>query len=457
MRRSATRRACWPLHRSRPAVWVVLFSVRQAPRLYSEAMVYVRRTVTLLIVAGVVACSSHKKGEDKDDASVVGSLSGPDAASTASADPAPAPIAANEESVTRFPDEQALANAAATVQRPTNLREIPRIGKVVASLSRGTSVTKIAQHDSSALVIYEDAQARKLLGWIGQDAFSPVGNAVAQSPKAPTCKAPEIPLMGDAPFCGRVCTADAGCRTGEACKGVATKLVNGKAGDAVTVCAVFNPPAPRPTASSRIAVAPVPSVPLAATASSSPPPPEPPPPPPPTPAPSTFVEECPEFKPKPPGSNCVTFPLQDRPNGMQCINPITCASRRCNKNAKGEGFCIDSQARLDRADGARCDTFRDSKSQCCKRVGRPSDLKHVCDTCSEQERDDQKLPTSHRPDGMKCGFDNQCSSDRCENRVCSPATGVGKPNGATCGRDRDCASNNCRAVGGGSLSQVCKP
>ena len=81
--------------------------------------------------------------------------------------------AANENDISRFPDEKKLDNVAGTIQRPTNVREIPGIGKVVATLAKGGTVTEIAQRDTFFLVVFENPKdQKKLMGWIGQESFT---------------------------------------------------------------------------------------------------------------------------------------------------------------------------------------------------------------------------------------------------------------------------------------------
>ena len=87
-----------------------------------------------------------------------------------------APAAANENDVSRFPDEKKLENVAATIQRQTNVREIPGIGKVVATLAKGGTVTEIAQRSTFFLVVFDNPKdQKKLMGWISQDAFTAPG------------------------------------------------------------------------------------------------------------------------------------------------------------------------------------------------------------------------------------------------------------------------------------------
>lgn len=179
-----------------------------------------------------------KAGGDAADAEAEAAV-----AEVAEAAPPPvaAPAAANENDVSRFPDEKKLENVTATIQRQTNVREIPGIGKVVATLAKGGTVTEIAQRSTFFLVVFENPKdQKKLMGWISQDSFTAQADAGV---KPLTCTLPETLLISDnSPLCGKVCTADVDCPSGQACKGRANKFATGKIGDIVDVCTVFTPP-----------------------------------------------------------------------------------------------------------------------------------------------------------------------------------------------------------------------
>jgi hypothetical protein len=205
------------------------------------------RTVSIISIvslAGMVGCGLFKKKGDEADA-------GEDAAVAEAVDAAPAPvaapIAANVDDVARFPDEKPIENVAGTIQRNfTNVREIPAVGKVVATLAKGGTVTQVASRGTAILVVFENPKdQKKLMGWVGQEAFT-APPAVEAGVKVLTCSAPEVPLLSDGPFCGRICTGDPDCPAGQACKGAANKFTNARLGDAVTVCTVFTPGAARP-------------------------------------------------------------------------------------------------------------------------------------------------------------------------------------------------------------------
>ncbi|CAN5880521.1 hypothetical protein BH11MYX4_BH11MYX4_37210 [soil metagenome] len=204
--------------------------------------------LSVVSLAGMASCGLFKKkGADEADA-------GEDAAVAEVVDAAPppaaAPIAANVDDVARFPDEKPIENVAATIQRTSNVREIPGVGKVVASLAKGGTVTQVAQRGTAFLVVFDNPKDQKrLMGWVGQESFTAL--TVDAGIKVLTCTAPEVPLVSDGPFCGRTCAADTDCPAGQACKGAANKFTNARLGDAVRVCTVFSP-VPPPAASTAV-------------------------------------------------------------------------------------------------------------------------------------------------------------------------------------------------------------
>src|SRR4051812_21621272 len=191
----------------------------------------------ILSLVGMIGCGLLKKKDEAD--------AGEDAAVAEVVDAAPppaaAPITANVDDVARFPDEKALDNAVATILRNgTNVREIPGVGKVVATLAKGGTVTQVASRGTAILVVFENPKdQKKLMGWVDAQSFTaaPVSDAGI---KVLTCIAPDVALISDGAFCGRICAAGTDCPAGQACKGAANKFTNGKFGDAVRVCTVFN-------------------------------------------------------------------------------------------------------------------------------------------------------------------------------------------------------------------------
>ncbi|MBX3202987.1 MAG: hypothetical protein KF894_32975 [Labilithrix sp.] len=200
----------------------------------------VRGSTALALLMFVVSCSSllKKKGGEEEDAGLDAAVESELA--DAAPEPAPAALATNEGDVARFPDEAKLEDVPATLQRAYNVREAPPAGAIIRGLAKGASVTQIGERGGSFLVLFDDPKApgTRLMGWIHRDAFS----AVIQDAGPLVCPKGEIALFGDTPFCGKLCSEDPDCPTGQACKGQASKLLaNGKAGDGVTVCTAFHP------------------------------------------------------------------------------------------------------------------------------------------------------------------------------------------------------------------------
>lgn len=191
--------------------------------------------VSLLLI--IASCNLLKK-KGGDDGGTEGGTAAAEDVDAASPPAAAAPLAANEDDVVRFPDETAVADVVATVQRPYNVREAPITGKVVGGLSKGQTATQKAKREKYFLVVF-DQGGQKMMGWIHADAFSTV--ATDAGIVAPKCAAGETALYSDGPFCGRVCTKDADCPAPTACKGKSNKWANGKQGAAVDVCTVFHP------------------------------------------------------------------------------------------------------------------------------------------------------------------------------------------------------------------------
>jgi hypothetical protein len=194
---------------------------------------FVLSTITALASCGLLG----KKGDADAGAEAAVADTTTDAAGTAPV--ATGPVAVNENDIARFPDETKLADVAATVRRFAFLRESPQNGKVITSLNNGQAVTEIAQRQTFFLVTV-DVAGQKKMGWLTADAFQPVVDAGL---KAPVCNAPLVPLMGDQPFCGKVCGGDVDCPSGEACKGTAQRFsANTLLPGTVAVCTVVNRP-----------------------------------------------------------------------------------------------------------------------------------------------------------------------------------------------------------------------
>ena len=202
---------------------------------------FFRVASALALALAVANCGFLKKKTD-DAADAEAEAAATDTtADAAPVDAAPAPLASNEGDIPRFPDETKLDNVIAVVKRVATAREIPQTGKAVATLAATTTVTQIAQREKYFLITFDkpgDAST-KLMGWVSQDAFSAI--SLDGGLKAITCTAPEVPLYSDSAFCGRTCTKDADCTSGQACKGTAQTFTAGKIGTSTAVCTVYKP------------------------------------------------------------------------------------------------------------------------------------------------------------------------------------------------------------------------
>lgn len=228
---------------------------------------------TIASVVSLVALTStgcgllKKKGEDDagavaaaDEAGAATDEAG--AAAVAEAGAA-APVAAvNVADVARFPDEVPVANVAATIARPTNVRDIPSVGKVSAALAKGGTVTEISQRGTAFLITFANpANQQQLMGWVGQEAFTPLATADAGIRQL-QCGSPEVAVHVDTDICVRVCRVDGDCPGGTLCRGTsppAQKVVGGKLTDVTNVC-LPGVAAPAPTAVATAAAVRVPDV-----------------------------------------------------------------------------------------------------------------------------------------------------------------------------------------------------
>lgn len=352
-----------------------------------------RTTLAALSLLGMVGCGLLKKsGDDGADA-------GTDAKAVDVPTPAaPSALAANADNVTRFPDETTSARASATLQRKTNVREIPVVGRLVATLAKGAAVSSIAQRGAAVLVTFEDPQDHKtLMGWIGEESFTPAPAASKVAAKVPICATPEVSVMGDGPFCGRVCTSDSSCPAGQACRGAANTFSNGVVGSVVTLCTTFTPrrvAAGAPVAGTGGAALVAPSAPAAAPVAPPPASPSATPP-----APIANVTTAPDGRPfcrdSESGSACVTLPKTDRVNGMECHADRNCRSQNCCRAQAG------------------------GKARCTPQACPPEPS-----TPEPASRDDDRpsasrgsSPASKKPEpkglGEKCQFNSDCASKIC--------------------------------------------
>ncbi len=208
---------------------------------------WIRAVIVLSSFTALASCDLLKKKGAADADAAAAAAGDAAVAETPAGDAATTPAATtggtgavNENDVARFPDETKLADVQATVKRFASIRESPSTGKVVVQVNSGTTVTEIAQRQNFFLVT-ADSGGQKKMGWLTADAFTPIVDAGL---KAPTCTSPEVPLMGDTPFCGKVCGGDVDCPAGQACKGTAQRFsANTLLPGTVAVCTVVSRPA----------------------------------------------------------------------------------------------------------------------------------------------------------------------------------------------------------------------
>jgi hypothetical protein len=167
---------------------------------------------------------------------------GPDDGATAAAEAAaaPAPLAANEAAVTRYPDETAVNNVSQAVKwAVANVRTqaSSTAGDAVATIKAGTDVTKIADHQSFSLVVFTDPTdpSKKDMGWVSNSVFSP---PPAHTHVAAHCTGGQVAILlpaGDE-TCIKQCTDDSACPKGEVCNGSGVLSNNGAPGAATKFC-----------------------------------------------------------------------------------------------------------------------------------------------------------------------------------------------------------------------------
>jgi hypothetical protein len=130
------------------------------------------RTWRWLVVSScaciLLGCPPKKPGDD----------AGADGAASASAVPeaAPAPVAANDSDVTKYPDQGNDYMAPLTVRMTANTRTeaSSTAGKVVGQIKAGETVDEVADHGGFDLVVFPDPSdaTRKLEGWAPHTIFT---------------------------------------------------------------------------------------------------------------------------------------------------------------------------------------------------------------------------------------------------------------------------------------------
>jgi hypothetical protein len=199
------------------------------------------------IAVASVACvllGCHKKQAATD--------AGPDDAAVAAAETGPAPLASNEASVTRYPDESAINNMPQTTRwTVANVRTQASntAGDMVAALKSGTEVTKIAEEKTFFLVTFPDPNdaSKKDMGWVSQAVFTP---EPAHKHVPLHCTGGQVPILlqvGEE-TCMTTCTQDSNCPKGNVCNGAGVLSNNGAPGASTKFCGPSAGPATPTTA-----------------------------------------------------------------------------------------------------------------------------------------------------------------------------------------------------------------
>lgn len=134
----------------------------------------VTRFLTALAAAAALAGCPFKKSAAVD--------AGMEAAAPDVEAGVPAPSAANVKDIARFGDETSLNSENTDLTSAVTARVSPPNGNPVANLTRGTAVTKVAQHESYVLIAFSDPKTsgQTLLGWVPQGVLPGMGGGQGQ-------------------------------------------------------------------------------------------------------------------------------------------------------------------------------------------------------------------------------------------------------------------------------------
>jgi Cys-rich repeat protein len=165
--------------------------------------------------AAPIASAPATTASAASTASAIATSTATTAASSAPVNAAPS----NAADVTRFPDEKKLSEKATLEWSSSKVRKKPQ-GDQVAALAKGTSVTKIAEHQGFFLITFADPKdaTKQLEGWVYKDAFTPEV-AMESSPVGGKCpdgmKLTQSAATGK--VCSKICTSNAQCSSGFVC------------------------------------------------------------------------------------------------------------------------------------------------------------------------------------------------------------------------------------------------
>ena len=179
------------------------------------------RNVALALCLSIALFGCPKKKTDAGDAGDAAT----DAA-VAEVDSGPAaPEASNVNEVARFGDETKIDREAAKTAAPLTIaRKSPPNGEIVARLSKGADVTKLASHEGQILIVFVNPKKADdhLMGWVAESAFKAAAAAATKCKTDKECGAGQVCIPHEAGTkCEKACGAGntAACPQNYDCKG----------------------------------------------------------------------------------------------------------------------------------------------------------------------------------------------------------------------------------------------
>ena len=126
--------------------------------------------------------------------------------------------AKNEKDVLRYAKEEAIADEAASIAKDgVKVRTFPGNGAEVATLSKGTAVTKVAKYFSSGvLIVWDDIAGGKLMGWVPPTSLVAPTTAAATGTATGTATATATAVFRPSDAGARVTVVDAGAKPADA-------------------------------------------------------------------------------------------------------------------------------------------------------------------------------------------------------------------------------------------------
>jgi len=178
------------------------------------------RNMAIALCLSLALFGCPKKKADAGDAASDAIAAAPEV------DSGPAgPEATNVSDIARFGDETKIDHEVAKTEAPVTMaRKAPPSGEVVARLSRGTEVTKLASHEGQFLVTFANPKKadERLMGWISDGAFKAAAAAMQKCKADKECAAGYVCIPHETGTkCEKGCTPTntAACPENTACKG----------------------------------------------------------------------------------------------------------------------------------------------------------------------------------------------------------------------------------------------